>query len=680
MAISSAQEDGGESDELLLKTSDTVLQMADIARIHNVDEETRVFYGHLGSYCLRLRDHSMRARQTSSRFNSELVHRALGLLGTLVPESVRQDLPYTATLEFRLGTLNLHWKEVRKQHDETKLGFISQWLRPGVSEEQRIEVDKALALCVDELDKHQPEQSSKKSTDQFTAPDISEPTYTVWKAAQSIFDALLDCKGCSCPSQHEFRAKLELGTFRKPEMKINKRPLNRHRVRKARGKDHAAGQLDFDMFLTMERDWHEFRVQTVGQRAVCFSLPGEVVPGCGSSAADGRAKVERLCGPIAKTRTKALQRLVLKLTNGGLFEMGFEKTNFRIDTTVEPISLSQCFEERHEFFTEKTKRILSLIIGYTVLHLNGTSWLQPGWGSADIKFFQTTSSKTPLRPFIQTQLPKTGPAGVTPDFGLVVNGGDGGDDDDELDLEHRCPAVVALAVVLMEIYFVKPFKKLAEMHDIPLIELPSGRITIIDVDQVFNGPDGDDSDEELEKGHEGWRSQMPEDIPLLVAIDNCLDGALWEDEQGQALDGATLRSQIYHKVVRELELHLTHGFSQIPLDGVDKYARDLDFGKWGQVMAQEPDRQTASSSLPPGTLTPMRTPSPAMMMPFAPSQVEIRPIRPEFWNSMHQYPPFHSLVSYPTPGLDSMSNFSLDYQAFQFFDDETGDGESSTAE
>ncbi|KAH6960043.1 hypothetical protein BKA56DRAFT_662563 [Ilyonectria sp. MPI-CAGE-AT-0026] len=667
MAIS-APEDGGGNDDLLLKTSETVLQMAEIARINDFNEETRVFYSHLGSHCVRLRDHSRRARQTSSPLNGELVNQTLGHLGYLVPESGLQELPsYTVTLEFRLGALNLHWNEVRKQHDEAKLEFISRWLKPGASEEQRGEVDKALESCADDFDKQQPEQSSKKSADKFASPDIGEPSYAVWKAAQSIFDALLDCKGCSCPSQHEFGAKLELGTYRKPEKKIDKKPLIkpiRNRVQKPRGDNDAAGELGFDMFLSMERDWHEVRVQIVKERGVCFNLPGEVVSPRGSSAADGRAKVERLCRPIAKTKTKALQRLVLKLTSGQLFEMGFEKSNFRIDKTAEPISLSQCFEDRHEFFTEKTKRILSLIIGYTVLHLNGTSWLQLGWGSANIKFFQTTSCKTPLRPFIQTQLPK-----ATPDFRLVVNGGDGDDDtSDELDSGHRCPALVALAVVLMEVYFVKPFKKLAEMHDIPLIEDPSGRITLIDVDQVFNG-------EEIEK--EGWRSQIPEDSALLTAIDNCLDCELWEDEERRALDGGTLRSRIYQRVVRPLELHLTHGFSQIPLDGVDKYARDLDFGKWGQVMtSQEPDGQAAPLS--PGVLTPTRTPSPAFML-LVPSQVGVRPIGPDFSKHMHQYLPSHSLVSYPTPDLDSISNSDVDYKVSQFFDDEMGDGEYSTA-
>lgn len=99
----------------------------------------------------------------------------------------------------------------------------------------------------------------------------------------------------------------------------------------------------------------------------------------------GKARrVEKLCKSIKSMRSKAWQRLVLKLSGGKLFNVGIEKSNFWIDQTTEPISLLKCFEERHDFFTEKTKRILSLIIGYAVLHLGGTSWLQPGWGFRDI--------------------------------------------------------------------------------------------------------------------------------------------------------------------------------------------------------------------------------------------------------------------------------------------------------
>lgn len=621
------------------------MEMANLARINDTNEETRAFYSHLASHCVKLRDFSVWALHTSSQINYAVVKQVLAHLNSIISEScLPQLMSKPVTLELRLGMLNLYWSEARKQPDETRLEFISQWLTPG---EQRGDVDRALESCADELDKQHPDQASRKSADKLPSLDIAEPSYTICKAAQSIFDALLDCKGCSCPSEHDFGAKLELGTYRRPNKKANKKLLikSNRTVRNRRGDNDAAGELDLDIFLSMERDWQEVRVQIVKEREVCLNPPA---PPRVSSNENGHARVERLCKPITKTKTKALQRLVLKLNSGQLFEMGFEKSNFVIDKTANPISLSQCFEDRHDFFTEKTKRILSLIIGSTILHLNGTSWLQPGWGSASIKFFQTTSSGTPLRPFLQTQLPKA--AGAT-DFRLVVDGGDVDDEAlDDLNLGHRCPVMVALAVVLMEVYFVMPFKKLAEMYDVPLIEVPSGRMNLTDVDQVFNG------DEEM--GKEGCRAQIPEDSPLRMAIDNCLDGELWEDEEGEALDSGTLRSRIYQHVVRLLELHLIQGFSQIPLDGVDEYARDVDFGRWGQVMtSRELDSQ--ADTLSSEVLTPFRAPSPAVML-LVPNQVGVGPLRPE-WR--HKYSQSSCLSLDP----DTTPNADLDGKLSQFF-------------
>ncbi|KAL5591557.1 hypothetical protein FOVSG1_010446 [Fusarium oxysporum f. sp. vasinfectum] len=299
------------------------------------------------------------------------------------------------------------------------------------------------------------------------------------------------------------------------------------------------GGFEMEMFLCMEHDWHEFRIQAAKETIVRFS-GHEEASSCPERKTRSSKRIERLCKPIIEIRTRPLQRLLVRLKSGHLFEVRPEKSNFQIDKTTEPISLSGCFDERKDFFTEKTKRILSLIIGYTVLHLYGKSWLQPGWGSSNIKFFQTIACKTPLRSFVEAQLRKTDDPG---DYE--------GEWTQEFDSGHSCPEMVALAVVLMEIYFLKPFRQLAKMHNIPLIDTRSGRVTLMDVDQVFWG------DEE----GEGWRTQIPEDSPLLEAIDNCLDGEIWEDNEGDRLDVEELRTRIYEKVVRPLELHLRHGFS-----------------------------------------------------------------------------------------------------------------------
>ncbi|KAF7548546.1 hypothetical protein G7Z17_g6988 [Cylindrodendrum hubeiense] len=160
------------------------------------------------------------------------------------------------------------------------------------------------------------------------------------------------------------------------------------------------------------------------------------------------------------------------------------------------------------------------------------------------------------------QLPNSTPSGKPNSSEPVVDGSDGichshdydqGQGDwDELESEHRCPALVALAVILMEIYFVTPFNTLAKNHGIELIYEPSGRVSLADALLVFYGEEEDEI--------EGCRSQIPEDY-----------------EDGNLLDNNMMRPRIYDEVVRPLEAHLTHGFSQIPLEGLDKTQKYVEW-------------------------------------------------------------------------------------------------------
>jgi hypothetical protein len=313
---------------------------------------------------------------------------------------------------------NAHWDNTREQDDSEKIDFIRIWLKLDLSEEHLDCINNVLEECADKSEKQQPDKSFMKSDVKIASRDHDGPSFGVWKAAQALFDALLKCERCSCSKQHEFQAKLELGTYRKASESIQEAKVPRHVRRRVLRQDSSAiGALDFDMFLSMEREWHEIRVQTAKERVVGFAVDGQVVPAC-----DTTRRVKALCKSLNSLRSKPRHRFVLKLTSGQLFHEGMEGSSFWIDQTAEPISLLQCFEERHDVFTEKTKRILSLIIGYAVLHLSGTSWLQSAWGSGDIKFFQTTSQKTPLRPFIQVHLPK---ASEPPDIEIDNESDDG---------------------------------------------------------------------------------------------------------------------------------------------------------------------------------------------------------------------------------------------------------------
>lgn len=656
----------GQRGVLLVETSDTILQMARTARNQDANLEKKIFYSHLASYCMRIKCHAASWTETVAELHGELIAQTLGHLGSLFPEVRHLEASTAGFTPFavaHLTSLNISWNEIYKHDEYRKHKFIEQWLQSTMPTPQRLALELALESCADDFEKQQAESKELPPSSLFNPPTLDEPSYAVYKAAQSIFNALLSCNKCVCSSKHSFDAKLELGTYRKPKTPVKKRIPFKSRA-KSKAAEEESADVDFDMFLSMDQDWHEIRIQAVKNKTVSFAPVGnidsELPPQQSRDVSSG--KIDTLCIPIHKKKDKLWQRLILKMNKEELFEKGFEKSNFQVDTTVEPISLAQCLTQRRDCFTEKTRRILSLILGYTVLHLHGTPWLAPGWDSASIKFFQTTSSKTPLRPFIQTQLPTSTGGDETSDIEIHICDANASLSNIwcELDLRHCCPAVIALAVILLEIHFVMPFAELAKKYNVELTSSPGAPISPLDLYQVFNGDE--------EEGIEGARSEIPEDSPLVRAIDNCLDDSLWEDDDGQPLDNTSLRSQVYREIVSLLELHLTHGFSQIPLDSIDQCARDLDFGKWGLNVASQEDHNRSTQPLASATVSPNLLLS--GYFPPIPASVGATLTAQTLWNPMHLYQGAPNLAPYAISSPGSLSTSDFDYRESQFFDDQ----------
>ena len=296
MAISSSPNTDSGRQTLLLDTVGTVLEVAKIARLNEANPKVKVFYSHLTYHCLRLQEALTRARQDASCLNNDCLDRAISYFGVLIPESGLDEFPaFSVTLEFRLKMLSLWWNETCRRTDDAKLDFVSRWLRQDITEEERLEVDEALETCADDLDKQLPEISVQKKSNDFPTLHDGEPPFAVWKVAKSIFDALLECKSCSCPSEHEFKAKLELGTYRsrekKPVLKPSRRPNRKH------DGDSDMGGFEMDMFLCMEHDWHEFRIQAAKETIVRFS-GHEEASSCPERKTRSSKRIERLCKPI----------------------------------------------------------------------------------------------------------------------------------------------------------------------------------------------------------------------------------------------------------------------------------------------------------------------------------------------------------------------------------------------
>lgn len=636
MAALTAPKYQGDCRQLLLEASSTFLQMANNARLNDTNADHKVFYSHLAFNCARMQD----VLEGSTPLDDGVAVRLLEHFGSLISKEDLREIPYTYSTTARLRTLNFHWNQVRDLCNTERLDFIGRWLHQSTSAEELGALDRALEDCVDGISKRQPIQRSKAFEGQPTVKSLGEPKSIVQRAAQSSFDALHRCRQCKCPCPHDFGVKLELGTYRQPPTS------SRPRVRQYRYKDRTAGGLDFEVFLCMEGDWHEVGIHAV-RSLVQFSLPEEKTLVHRKEAVSARTKIEILCDEIARMKSKPGQRLELELAEDHLFHMGFEKTSFHIDNPAEDVSLMQCINDHQERFTERTKRLLYIIIGYMVFHLHNTSWLQAEWSSENIKFFRTISSEVPLRPFIDARLDD------------IID-----DDQNKQEIEdafyHPCPVLVSLAVVLLEIYFVKPFTELAAEHDIHLIEDPRGRVAATDLELVYYGA------EEV-----GCRSQIPEDAKgILQAIDSCIDGELWEDHDGNILDRRTLKSRIYHSIVEPLEAHLSHGFSDIPLESIDKHARSIDFAHRGKfITCRKPEEVSRSM------LTAARAVSHTSVPHTRSQAIQQGACLTELDYSSK--PPRPSSVANPIPNLNLKPSSIVGSGSANFFDDQIGDQKGS---
>ncbi|KAG4258877.1 hypothetical protein FPRO03_13343 [Fusarium proliferatum] len=303
--------------------------------------------------------------------------------------------------------------------------------------ESRDEILKSLAMCEGTLRDSYLEDLSCWDIEDFSPQlAISELPYGISNAAQSMFEAMVACTNCPCKLEHDFGARLYLGTHRKPEATL---------------KTEDEDVIDFDMFLSTKSDWQEVRVHAWRNKVV------QIVTGPTSDSQSKRKrteakslKIKRLCEAIAKIKSMAAYRLELKVLRNQLFQLQPEICNSAIDTVQNAISLEYIMRNSKGFFTERTKRILAVILASTAFHLYDTPWLQSTWGSANILFFHTSSSAILFRPFINTPLPSPHPSVVEAPT-KSTNSLDFPEDTEEPDLEdfftHPCPNVITLAKI-----------------------------------------------------------------------------------------------------------------------------------------------------------------------------------------------------------------------------------------
>lgn len=621
----------------------TILDIARVLRTDVDDGELQIFYADLMAYCVMIRNHLDRITRAGMSLACTLADSITARLGAILTSK--------ASVEAGLRELHARWDEVRTKDSLTKAQFIDSALAFGERHDQRMDFVDFLASWENDVQARYPEDRTLCPAEDF-APQkkIGYPSFAVWNAAQAVFKALAACQNCGCMPAHDFGARLCLGTYRKSNADAD-----------------TEGEVDFDMFLSVKQDWQEVRVNTAKEKVIQFATEGQAPPRQPKTPA---ATVRRLCEPIVKAKKMmAAYRLELKVMRGRLFKLqSSERISRLVDLTKSPVSLEEFLRGGPRVFTEKTKRILEVLLSYAVLHLHDTPWLQSTWSSSDIIFFRTNASEIPLRPFLQTSLSGTEEDGLKLDEQGQKSGEWNGDkfDPDDIDpddlMRHPCPTIVTLAIMLMEVYFVTPFGDLARRLNIEVGEDASCFTRYLDASMVF----------------EACRNEIPENIQFLYAVERCLDPAIWEDEDGSKLDSQTLRSRIYEEVVRPLENDLSLAYSFISIEDLDQFAQALDFSSWDQAIGnQQAQNQDSWQHRDPHGRTPIPPSGPASLLAghASPSYSyhSSPPIAPLAYHHLGVYQESYqsSVVPEVSPNMVPKSSGEVDYKASRFFDDET---------
>lgn len=655
----------------VINVLEVVEEVARVVKTGQSNGDLKNFYAYLIAYCKLIRDHLYRVQGISTDTSKRLFSQILRRLQTDSYLGGSGDVA-----EFQsFCTL---WDTVRRTDDDRrKVQVIKAYFNRKASPEDRDTLIQALEKYEDELRNLYPEDTSQLDKDEFVVrKKVQEPSYGVCTAAQSIFKALTSCIDCPCPMQHNFGARLSLGTYRKGET-----------VSDWGQSEQAPDQLDFDMFLTMQHDWHEVCMHTPRERAIQW-VEEVHQPPTKKVAKAKTQRVKSLCEPIAKISTLAARRLELKVTRGKLFKLRSEFSTSLIDKTKDPISLEHLLSGGSRSFTERTRRILAVMLSSAVLHLHDTPWLQESWNSSHVLFFRTTSSAVPLRPFVQAPLSKVDEDEETEESdastGSESDEDEDGIDPDDIDvdpddfMQHQCPILIMLAVMLMEVYFAVPFSILAKRYNVELTpdDSDSARSArCLDAELVFRA----------------CRGEIPENSQFHRAVEACLNPNLWEDEEGERLDDEALRERIYMEIVLPLETELSQAYSSIALGDLDKFAQSLDLASWDRtIVVTDSDRMGkedgglpfAQSSLPDlrmttsgSTLDPRLTlsTSPGVVSPYPP------PPPQSFYSSItsgtdrsdtpgSNAPSFSAPIIIPR--ISSPASMEMDYKASRFFDDE----------
>lgn len=544
--------------------------------------ELRIFFCHLNACCLLLNQYLTPRQNASPEWAAEvepLVDPVLkeleGFHRLSVMPAYESNLPPSTQFP-KLTTLAHYWSLCgdigRRMHHFWGCLDLN-------CHHRRYKIILLLRGCAAAL--HLQHPSIPPAREHRTVLGVTGRPSSVSLSANTVFQALFSsARACSQVHTHQSAARLRIATHRK----------------------HDHDRCRFEGMVTLSaiyNSWQETHINVdvfgspVKERSnisdalthINHSANGpkrrrlEVLRLCEES----RLEVVRLCEQIDKLRKMPPMCLNLWVEDGKLWKDHSLRIEHPIHTSKLQVSLRDIIKSRPSRLTEKMKRVLSVLLAYSVLHLHGTPWLRPSNFHPDNIFFYGTSTAIPLKPYIQTSLAETvdNPKHTSQD---------GEVDPDDLPL-HPYPEIVMLAVMLIELYVVQPLHTLAsqfgvqECDDLVLVdENTRYRVAIAAFDR--------------------FKDEFPDNYR--EAVDKCLDPNIALGPDNEELSEQALKHLISESIVQPLEDELHQGFGNtVHIDKLDDIVQKMDINSWGQIQPTTPSlpESAAASSLSHNALT-----------------------------------------------------------------------------
>ncbi|KAL8366004.1 hypothetical protein RB595_004675 [Gaeumannomyces hyphopodioides] len=540
--------------------------------------------------------------------------------------TTKREAPETAYQQhFGLAGLVNQWKDCGSlgSSDAARLDFVKKCLNGGspLGQSQEDDFFEDFNLWYDEAAKSCSVHPSDRGmqTYEISRKTKSSPSLDVWEAANSVLLALRKLGSCTshshCHNTPDLWPKLCVATHRK----LPAAP------------DSCGVTVDsFDILIDVgEAKAQEAHIQTTRHPAPApeaGGLPTIVVASFGAAKAAVKQRsmiLDKICQESMLPRP--LRRLDLELSwKDDEFKIkklrGQDKT-LNIDGQKSSISLDFLLRTADErSLTIQNRRILAVLLGYAVLNLHRTQWLQNSFTSSSVLLFPTslseasTGSKYHLSPFIATQLRSPGStlagyqdgqddsrinmdlSGTTIDpdgAGAYPYDSDFDLDDSEIDpddvVDHSMPILITFAAMLMEVYLGEPFELLAEKYSL-------GK--------------GETSDHEfVKKLFDMLRDEkrIPDHERIVDSLEACLSLVEWVSDDAQELPDKTLRDLLYKKVVQPLEDDLCRANNKMNIDDIDTCKEFITFIPRQPAQLPQP-AQRGQSCYPRGSLASPATP------------------------------------------------------------------------